>query len=323
MRRYLTSIINKSNGKVVICFSLFALLLVSTLFASPASGIRLTYVKHLFDITHNFSQPSDVSVSKDGLIYVLDGVNNKVKVFNKEGKFIFSFGKKGSTNGRFNFPMGIDIDDTGKIYVADSGNHRVQIFNPTGRFIAKIDVPPRIKEADPTDVAVNDDSKMLYVADNDNHHIVVYDLTDRELYQTIGGPGIDIREFRYPFMLALSRENYLLVTDVVNTRVHEYNPEGLFVTFIGGWGVEKGNFFRPDGVAVDNDNRMFVSDGYMGVIQVFKNGLFHSAIGDPSKKSIIKFIKPMGMFIDDNNRLYVVEMFADRVSVYQIEGDSY
>jgi hypothetical protein len=58
------------------------------------------------------------------------------------------------------------------------------------------------------------------------------------------------------------------------------------------------------------------------VIQVFKhNGEFHSVLGDPVTESIKKFIKPMGMFIDKNNRLYLVEMFADRVSVYQIEDD--
>jgi hypothetical protein len=60
----------------------------------------------------------------------------------------------------------------------------------------------------------------------------------------------------------------------------------------------------------------------MGVIQVFRHdGVFHSVLGDPETESVKKFIKPMGMFIDNNNRLYLVEMFADRVSVYQIEDE--
>jgi hypothetical protein len=61
----------------------------------------------------------------------------------------------------------------------------------------------------------------------------------------------------------------------------------------------------------------------MWVIQVFTNkGEFHSALGNPEKNALKKFTNPMGLFIDSNNRLYVVEMFAERVSVYQIEGDS-
>ena len=92
---------------------------------------------------------------------------------------------------------------------------------------------------------------------------------------------------------------------------------------IGGWGVEKGEFFRPKGVAIDNQKRVFVSDSYMGVIQVFrKTGEFLSAVGDPESGRVKKFIKPVGICIDHNNRLYVVEMFAERVSVYSILGDT-
>lgn len=297
--------------------------LLFLLWSDAAHGIRLTNVRHLFDIEHNFSEPSDVSVSKEGLIYVVDGVNNKIKVFNQKGKFIFSFGTKGSLKGQFKFPIGIDVDDSGRVYIADSGNQRVQIFNSTGSFISQVRIPTKDDNpADPTDVAVNETGNKLYVIDNDNHYILLYDLSTLEQITTVGMPGIEEREFRYPFLAALDKDKYLYITDVINTRVQVFNPEGLFVMVIGGWGVEKGNFFRPKGVAVDKNNRLYVSDGYMGVIQVFlTNGEFYSALGDPVKGAVKKFIKPMGIYIDDNNRLYVVEMFAEKVSVYSIEGD--
>jgi DNA-binding beta-propeller fold protein YncE len=301
----------------------FLILFLSSVAADPAYGMRLTNVKHLFDITHQFSQPSDVAVSKDGLIYIVDGVNNKIKVFNKDGSFAFSFGSKGSLKGQFNNPLGIDIGDSGDVYIADSGNGRVQILSPTGRYLDQIRIPSKTKPADPTDVAVTESMNRLYVTDNDNHQILVYDLPGRELLQSFGTPGEEKREFRYPFLMTLDKDNYLYITDVVNTRVQVFNSDGLFVTIIGGWGVEKGNFFRPKGVAIDNNNRVFISDSYMGVIQVFRgDGVFHSAVGDPEKNSVKKFIKPMGLFIDSINRLYVVEMFAEKVSVYQIEGDT-
>ena len=304
-------------------FLIFPLLFL-LLLSDTAHGIRLTNVKHLFDIKHNFSEPSDVSVSKEGLIYVVDGVNNKIKAFNQKGKFIFSFGKKGPLKGQFKFPMGIDIDDSGRVYIADSGNRRVQVFNSTGSFISQIRVPPKDDNpADPTDVAVNEAGNRLYVVDNDNHYILAYDLSTLEQIKTFGMPGIEKREFRYPFLAALDKEKYLYITDVINTRVQVFNPDGLFVMVIGGWGVEKGKFFRPKGVAVDKLNRLFVSDSYMGVIQVFlSSGDFYSVLGDPEKGAVKKFIKPMGIYIDDNNRLYVVEMFAEKVSVYSIEGDT-
>ena len=285
--------------------------------------MKLTHVEHLFNIFHDFDQPSDVSVSKEGLIYVLDGVHNKVKVFDQDGKYKFSFGQKGSAKGRFNFPLGIDIDNSGNVYVADSGNHRVQIFSPEGDYIQQVKIPSKNgNPSDPTDVAVNKAVNKLYVIDNNNHYFLVYDLSTLQLAGTFGSPGIERREFRYPFLAAIDSDNHIYITDVVNTRVQEFTHDGKFVNIIGGWGVEKGEFFRPKGIAIDKENRIYVSDSYIGVIQVFKqNGELYSVIGDPERGRVKKFIKPMGIFVDDNNRLYVVEMFAERVSVYSIVGD--
>jgi DNA-binding beta-propeller fold protein YncE len=285
--------------------------------------MRLTTVTHLFDITHDFRQPSDVSVSDNGLIYVLDGVNNKVKVFHKDGKFKFSFGSKGTSNKQFMFPLGIDIDSAGRVYVADSGNQRVQVFSPEGEYIKYFRVPPKDHTvSDPTDIVADMVHNRLFVVDNNNHYILIFDLTTTQLIDTFGGPGKEITEFNYPFLITQGNDHFLHITDVVNTRVQSFNYDGKFAGIVGGWGVNKGKFFRPKGVTTDKNNRIFISDSYMGVIQVFEhNGKFYSALGDPVTASVKKFTKPMGIFIDRNNRLYVVEMFADRISVYQIEDD--
>jgi DNA-binding beta-propeller fold protein YncE len=305
-------------------FGISILFCITIITPNSVFGIKLTKVTHQFDIQHKFSEPSDVAVSKSGRIYVVDGVNNRVVVFNREGRQIFSFGKKGAQEGRFLFPLGIHVDSTGNVYVADSGNHRVQIFNSSGGFKTQIKIPPRDGiPSDPVDVSVDESRKRMYVADNDNHHILVYDAATLELLGTYGAPGMEKREFRYPFFMTLDDNEYLYIVDVINTRVQVLNPDGKFVMIIGGWGVEKGEFFRPKGVAVDRNNRIYVSDGYMGVIQVFRStGEFYSAVGDITENKVKKFHTPAGIFIDDNNRLYVVEMFANRISVYNIEHDT-
>ncbi len=293
-------------------------------FMSSAHGIRFTNVHHLFDIKHDFKQPSDVSVSKDGLIYVVDGVNNKIHVFDRSGKFVIAFGSKGTAKGQFSFPLGIDVDNNGKVYVADSGNHRVQIFNPYGEYYSQIKMPSKDGNlSDPTDIAVNESGNHMYVVDNDNHYILAYDLASHQLLETFGSPGDGKLQFRYPFLMTLDGDNYLYIVDVINTRVQVLNSSGKFVSFIGGWGVEKGEFFRPKGVAIDQDNRVFISDSYMGVIQIFKaSGEFYSVLGDARENKVKKFKTPTGIFVDNKNRLYVVEMFAERVSVYEMGKDS-
>lgn len=301
-----------------------ALFIAVTAVATPAQAIRLTYAKHLFNIEHNFSEPSDVAVAKDGRIFVLDGVNHKIKIFSPTGEYVTSFGQKGSAGGQLRYPLGIDIDDKGNVYIADSGNGRVQIFNSSGDFIAKIDIPAKAgKHADPTDIAVDATRNRCYVVDNDHHYILVYDLAAFRLLNTYGTIGTGRGEFRYPFMITLGKEQKLYIVDVINTRVQVLNPDGSYVNDIGGWGVEKGEFFRPKGVAVDGKNRVYVSDSHMGVIQVFEStGEFFSAVGDPEYKKVRKFKTPIGMYIDDRNRLYVVEMFAQKVSVYLIQNTS-
>jgi len=290
----------------------------------PVHGIRLVDARLLFEISQQLSQPSDVAVSADGRIYVVDGVNSKIRVFTQNGRVLASFGSAGSGHGEFRNPLGIDIDRSGRIYIADSGNHRVQIFDPDGNFIAAIEMQSDKKHPpDPTDVAVDESRNRCYVVDNDNHQIAVYDLATLKRINTYGGPGSGKRAFRYPFLIALDKAQYLYIVDVINTRVQVLNPEGLFVNFIGAWGVEKGEVYRPKGVALDKKNRVYVGDSYMGVIQIFNStGEFYAAVGEPAKGTAKKFTTPVGIFLDQRDRLYVVEMFANKVSVYHLAGIS-
>jgi len=302
-------------------FLLLPCILLS-IFAAPAFAIKFINIKLVFELRGEFNKPTDVSVSKEGLIYIVDGVNNKIKIFNKDGKFLSSFGRQGSRTGEFKSPLGIDIDNKGRVYVADSGNQRVQILAAKGGFIKEIRLPRQNDHpADPSDVVVDKVNNKCYIVDNDNHQVLAYDLSKFKLIRTYGSHGAGKDRFRYPFFVALGKEQNLYVVDVINTRVQVLSSEGLFVAEIGGWGVEKGKFFRPKGVAVDKNDRVYVSDSYMGVIQVFEaTGEFYAALGDPTTGKVKKFRTPMGLFIDHENRLYVVETLANKVSVYQLQG---
>ena len=289
----------------------------------PIAGhcLEMTDAVHLFTIRHQFNAPSDVAVSRDNRIYVVDGVNQKIKVFNSGGAFLFDFGSQGSGPGEFQYPLGIDIDRSGRVYVADSGNHRVQVLTRDGGYIHEIKLQGTgAHPADPTDVVVDDNLNRCYVVDNDNHRILVYNAVSLKRIAVYGQAGAEKRQFRYPFQIALDKAGYLYIVDVINTRVQVLNPDGLFVTFIGDWGVEAGEFFRPKGIAIDRNGRVYVSDSYIGVIQVFRSlGEFHSVVGDRTTGALRKFKTPMGLCIDHRSRLYVVEMLANQVSVFQLK----
>ncbi len=277
--------------------------------------------RSLFTIKSDFKQPSDVVAGANGRIYVLDGTNNLVKVFNASGSPIFSFGDKGKTNGKFVFPLGIGIDDNDRIYIADSGNRRVQIFKANGDYLSQFstETGKGLKPSDPTDVAVNSTLNICYVADNDNHCVMVFDSNTGKLLKTTGQMGLEKKEFRFPFLLDTDTEGNIYIVEVINTRVKVLDPDANYLHNIGGWGVEPAEFYRPKGVAVDSQNRVFVSDSYTGVIQIFdKEGNFLAVLGN-SKGDLLKFKTPTGIFIDKKMRLYVVEMLADQVQVVSLK----
>ena len=79
------------------------------------------------------SLPTDVGVGKEGKIYVVDGGNHQVAVFDSLGVRIATLGDLGSEQGQFLSPVGLGIGPKGEIYVADKGNHRLQMFLADGR----------------------------------------------------------------------------------------------------------------------------------------------------------------------------------------------
>jgi len=294
--------------------------------AQPArEPVAVVPVEHLFDLEGGLAHPSDVSVSSDGRVYVVDGVNHRIVVFDDRGGRLGAFGHEGSGAGALHSPLGIDLGDSGTVYVADSGNHRVAIFDPDGVYVDAIPVPApagRTRAADPTDVAVDEAADRCFVIDNDNHRIVVFQLSTGRVLGEFGSYGTRPGHLHYPFLAALDDAQRLYVVEVINARVQVFDAEEQHLGYVGAWGVEPGEFHRPKGVALDRDDRVFVSDSFLGVIQVFSpRGDLVGVIGSPGTQAPRPFQTPMGLFVDDEDRMYVVEMSLDRVGVYQVAGD--
>jgi DNA-binding beta-propeller fold protein YncE len=87
------------------------------------------------DQTH-MNQPNDVAFAPNGDLYVSDGYgNDRVVVFDRNGKFIRTWGKLGTGQGELSQPHSIAIDSRGRVYVADRNNSRIQIFDLKGKFL--------------------------------------------------------------------------------------------------------------------------------------------------------------------------------------------
>ncbi|HTC84910.1 MAG TPA: peptidyl-alpha-hydroxyglycine alpha-amidating lyase family protein [Rhizomicrobium sp.] len=115
------------------------------------------------DTPDRFNGVSDVLVAPDGSIFVADGhsnkTNNRILKYDRNGKFLLSWGKLGDKPGEFNAPHGLAMDSQGRLYVADRSNNRIQIFDQQGKFLAEWRQFGR-----PSGVFIKGD--MIYVADS-------------------------------------------------------------------------------------------------------------------------------------------------------------
>ena len=88
------------------------------------------------DDPETFAKPTNVAVDKDGNVYISDTLNNRIQIFDADGKFISMFGKAGDAPGTFQRPKGIAIDSDGHIWVVDASQCNVQIYDKDGHLLA-------------------------------------------------------------------------------------------------------------------------------------------------------------------------------------------
>jgi DNA-binding beta-propeller fold protein YncE len=129
--------------------------------------------QHLFDIGKRgtepgeFNLPRDVALGKDGRIYVVDGGNFRIQIFDKDGKFLKNFGSVGKNIGQFARPKEIAADSQGNVYVVDAAFGNFQIFTPEGELLMFIgdrserDVPAGYML--PSGIALDEDDRIYFV----------------------------------------------------------------------------------------------------------------------------------------------------------------
>ncbi len=128
---------------------------------------------HLFDIGKRgsgpgeFNLPRDVAIAPNGDLYVSDGGNFRIEVFDHNGKFLRTFGELGKQLGSFGRPKELAIDKNGNVYVIDAAFGNFQIFNSDGQLLMFIgersnDNGPG-KFLLPSGIAVDEDGRVYAV----------------------------------------------------------------------------------------------------------------------------------------------------------------
>jgi hypothetical protein len=171
----------------------------------------------------NFNRPTDVAWDAAGNIFVSDAyANARVVKLDKDGKFVKTWGSKGSGEGQFDMPNSIAVDARGNVYVADLGNKRIQVFDNDGNFKSQIgDV------GSPWAICISPGAHQYLYSSNsnppdsfDNGEIYKMDL-DGKILGKFGAAGKRAKEFGTVNEIDCRNPNQLYVGELTNWRVQK------------------------------------------------------------------------------------------------------
>ena len=136
---------------------------------SPKGELLLTLGKVQGGMKEEFFyQPNDILVAPNGDIFVCEGHAStdssvaRVLKFDKTGKLVATWGKKGTGQGEFDQPHTLAMDSQGRLFVGDRGNNRIVIMDQNGKWL-----DTWIQFSRPSGIWI-DKNDVIYVADSES-----------------------------------------------------------------------------------------------------------------------------------------------------------
>jgi len=189
----------------------------------------------------------------------------------------------------FNLPASATLDSQGNFYLTDLGNHKIKTISPSGEVTTLAGSTPF------TDGPANNGS------------------------------------FNNPVGIAIDEIGNVFVADRLNHSIRRITRAGEVSTLAGGeQGFADGigpaaQFDRPSGLAIDQDNNLYVTDSGNNKIRKIDPRGHVSTLAGSTKgsadgpSSIAKFNFPVGIVVDQGLNLYVADQ--DNHSIRRISAD--
>lgn len=244
-------------------------------------------------------------------------------------RWLITWGTTGTSVGEFDAPYHITLDKSGMLYVTDSENHRIQKFDSQGNYVGSWGGTP-YPFSIPSGIAIDSEDR-VWVTDADNNQIQVFNLDGQFLFkfgEQGGGPG----RFYLPIGLVFDQDGFLYLADSWNNRIQKFDAKQIVATqgaqgFVKAWGgpngvagTAPGYFDLPTGVAIDQQNRLLVTDTRNHRVQLFDlEGNYLGQIGRGTTESSNpgQFNLPYAVDVGPDGRIYICDSGNDRVQVFE------
>ncbi len=168
-------------------------------------------------------------------------------------------------------------------------------------------------------LAIDDDDR-LFVSDAKMRRVLVFNPKHEMESQITEG-------LEDPVGLAIDTENrFLYVVDTQQDQVIVYDADTLKLLRRMGTGGKNhflttpGDFAAPEGVALDKDGNVYVTDTLNDRVEIFDaDGNFISTFGKNGDGPGY-FVRPKGIAIDGDGHIWVADEMQDRLQVFNSEG---
>jgi DNA-binding beta-propeller fold protein YncE len=236
------------------------------------------------DKKNPISRPYGLDTDDAGNLYVVDGKQKRVFMYNRDGDFIKNIGNA----DQFSMISYLTVaPDGSKLYVVDTGGvestkHEVVVFDTeTGDRLSSFgkrgNGPGDLNL--PKGITVAADGT-LYVVDSGNFRVNHYN-PDGTFIGTFGSIGRQPGQFSRPKSVSTDKGGNVYVSDAAFGNFQIFNDQGQLLLWIGSrhqYG-RRAEFFLPSGIEVDEDGRVLMVDQYHKKIDIFRPANLEQADG--------------------------------------------
>ena len=242
-----------------------------------------------------FSSPWGVAVHyQTGNIFVADQSNNRVQVFDKDGKYLYKFGDgDGDEAGKMNSPRSIAFYQN-KVFVSQNGAGCLLVFDLNGTFLKQMGTPGngegQLKS--PLGIAINESNGDIFVCDYSHNRVQIF--SKDFLFKSQFGKGI----LNSPSDIKLTNE-YIYALSYTNPFFYSFNynltqVQNAVLNSISQY------LKQPHSFCIDGADNFIISDYTLHSIFLFNQE------GDLVHKITDSIQKPVGITLDARGRIVLV-----------------
>jgi len=170
------------------------------------------------------------------------------------------------------------------------------------------------------------DNSKIYVADCVNNRVQIFNRTTRNYLSTLGG-GSGNYQLNCPTDVAVDTSGNIYVALYDNLRVQQYNQSLVYQRTYGTayipYLTDGGHFFRPSGVALAQDNSMYIVEEYGSrLIKLNAAGTPIWTIGEAGVRGEDNnhFREAQDVALDGSGKVYVADTWNNRIQIFNNDG---